>query len=145
MVQGVGANSARPPMSKLQKAVSRMDATTAFASAAKAAQARHRTRLAERFFEALVSTQHGSAAGLAAACDTMHYYFLSVHDVVTLLDAMEERDMAHEDAMDMLHDGTLDLGDESFIQLRRISSDMMQCRRHEGRPATPGRPDSPKR
>ena len=144
-MQGVGANSARPPMSKLQKAVSRMDATTAFASAAKAAQARHRTRLAERFFEALVSTQHGSAAGLAAACDTMHYYFLSVHDVVTLLDAMEERDMAHEDAMDMLHDGTLDLGDESFIQLRRISSDMMQCRRHEGRPATPGRPDSPKR
>ena len=100
---------------------------------------------AERFFEQLVETQHGSAEGLAAACDAMHYYFLSVHDVAVLLDAMEERDMVHEDAMDMLHDGTLDLGDDSFLQLRRISSDMMQCRRHEGRPATPGRPDSPKR
>ena len=34
------------------------------------------------------------------------------------------------EGMDLLHEGMYDLGDRSYVQLRRISADMMQYRRH---------------
>ena len=102
--------------------------------AAEMAKLRQRAQLADRFFEVLISRRHGSAEGLTAAVSTAHFCFLPASDVAQLLQTMGEDELAQEEGcqegMDMLHEGMYDLGDRSYVQLRRISADMMQYRRH---------------